>query len=500
MLWKPHEPAEDVIRRISQMRRLIQRLSLVIGLATAVAVPAGTFAAGFFALAHDLQFKAQLNAERLARHAHVQGPTWSYAVEHLEHVISLSFEADMQVRQRIWDARGRLVLDSGGDLAAPLVWRANGVVLRGESVGRIAVGASLLPLLVNTGVAAFVGLLLGAAAWLAMHVLAGRSLKVSLAHLRDAHEDVRRHAAETANAYDELQRQYRIVEETTEQLMRARDDALAADRSKSAFLATMSHELRTPLNAIIGFSDMINSEVFGRVENDQYRTYIQDIHESGLHLLAIINDVLDLSKIEAGRLVLHVKPVDLSVLIDECDRLMGARVASAGIDLIAGAAAGALPIIRADPVKLKQIILNLLSNAVKFTPEGGSVTIAAAKVNDLQVTISVTDTGIGMTEEEVAIALQPFHQVDNELSRRYEGTGLGLPLARALAEEHGGRLSITSAPGQGTAVTVTLPVYGPPAYRDFPLDELSAPKPPVPQAVAGGDARSAVAAPKAVNA
>ncbi len=467
MRWIAKPTTTNFAERVGQMRRLMRRLSLIIGVAIAIAVPSGYFVAGYFALKADLGFKAQLSSERLAQHAYIYGPTWMYGVEHLTDLVSLTTEADMAVRQLIWEDAGGLVYESTQQIASPLLWRRRPILVADTMVGTVAVGTSLLPLLTDTGFVALLGLLLGTAAWLAMHRLPERSLKETLDALRHAHEETRKQAAETAAAYDELQRQYRIVEETTEELMHARDDALSADRSKSAFLATMSHELRTPLNAIIGFSDMMRSRILGELGHDQYADYVEDIHQSGQHLLAIVNDVLDLSKIEAGRMVLHVEPVDLTELIDDCYRLMGARVAEAGIGLAVSEAAEPLPAIMADAVKLKQIILNLLSNSVKFTPRDGVVTIAAARINDLQVVISVSDTGIGMAADDVAVAMQPFQQVDNTISRRFQGTGLGLPLARALAEQHGGRLAIDSAKGQGTTVTITLPIYGPPAYRDL---------------------------------
>ena len=238
-------------------------------------------------------------------------------------------------------------------------------------------------------------------------------------------------------------------------LSRARDEAKAADRAKSSFLANMSHELRTPLNAIIGFSQMMQYEVAGPL-NEKYRSYADDIQRSGVHLKDVVNGILDLSKIEVGALELREAPVYIPDITDACMRLVRPLADTAKVRLEAEIAAD-LPVLSADETRLKQAVLNILSNAVKFTTAGGSV-ILEARMAGPDLVIAVADTGIGMRPEEVAIALQPFRQIDGALNRRYEGTGLGLPLARAFTELHGGRLEIDSAPGIGTTMRLILPV------------------------------------------
>ncbi len=236
----------------------------------------------------------------------------------------------------------------------------------------------------------------------------------------------------------------------------AQDAAEMANRAKSEFLANMSHELRTPLNAILGFSEIIHNEMLGRIENDHYREYVGDIHSSGQHLLSIINDILDLSKIEAGRAELDEEVFDAASALDSSVRLVKERAETSHIKLSVELS-GAERRLRGDQRKFKQIIINLLSNAVKFTPEAGSVTVSAAVGSDGGFEITVSDTGIGMDSDEIEIALTAFGQVDGALARKHEGTGLGLPLARSLTELHDGRLEIESAPGVGTTVTVHLP-------------------------------------------
>lgn len=240
------------------------------------------------------------------------------------------------------------------------------------------------------------------------------------------------------------------------QLNAALAAAEAADGVRRNFLASMSHELRTPLNAIIGFSEVLAHELYGAHSVAKYGEYARDIHGAGRHLLALINDILDLSKSEAGQLELYCEPLDVDALLQECTRLVAGR-AEEGNVLLHTDVPRDLPFVSADALRIKQVVLNLLSNAVKFTLPGGVVEASAELRANGAVEITITDTGIGMEPATIPIALEPFRQVASPLSRNVEGTGLGLSLAKSLAERHGGTLVIQSALHKGTTVRLQLP-------------------------------------------
>ncbi len=246
-----------------------------------------------------------------------------------------------------------------------------------------------------------------------------------------------------------------LLKDREDRLRAARDEAEAANRAKTDFLTNMSHELRTPLSAVIGFSEMIVQETFGPVGKPQYRDFAADILHSGRHLLEVITDILDIAKAQSGTIALRLRPVQPQAVMQDAIRIVRNRAESAGV-MLEVAMDGPLPILAADAVRLRQVLLNLLSNAIKFTPRGGSVAIRG-EVLGAGLMITVHDTGIGMAKQDIPRALEPFVQVDTSLNRRYGGTGLGLPLSKLFVELHGGHLTIDSEPGQGTVVRVFLP-------------------------------------------
>ena len=262
--------------------------------------------------------------------------------------------------------------------------------------------------------------------------------------------------ADVRHLTGELGKEKATLVETVTELDAARKSADAANRAKSEFLASVSHELRTPLNAILGFSEIIRDELFGPVGTRQYADYAGDVHRSGQHLLDLINDILDLSKIDAGKVELHEEPVMLDWLIGECVALVRARAVSGRVTLEFEPGAPST-FVFADQRLLKQILLNLLSNAIKFTPEGGSVTTTILR-DGAGIGFRVADTGIGMSLAEIEKALSPYGQIDSKISRKHQGTGLGLPISQSLAQLHGGNLIVESTPGTGTTISLRLPL------------------------------------------
>lgn len=238
-------------------------------------------------------------------------------------------------------------------------------------------------------------------------------------------------------------------------LLEAKEAAERGNRAKAQFLANTSHELRTPLNAIIGFSEAMIGELFGPINNANYRDYLKDIYESGNHLLNLINDILDMSKAEAGKLDIEEAPVDVGKVVQSSIRLIHKRAQNANITITL-TVPKVLPRLNADERRLKQIVLNLLSNAVKFTEDEGRIEVVA-EADENGFALRVSDTGIGMRPEDISNAILPFAQIDSRLSRKYEGTGLGLPLTKALVEAHGGTFTLTSVFGKGTTAVISFP-------------------------------------------
>jgi signal transduction histidine kinase len=273
---------------------------------------------------------------------------------------------------------------------------------------------------------------------------------------RGAAQDVTyRLAAEAdARAYrEQLEGTLGALAEKNQELETAVAEAHKASAAKTEFLAMMSHELRTPLNAVIGFSELMAAETFGPLGSDRYSEYMRDILNSARMLLGLINEILDFVKLDGGHMQMLMAPVDLPAVIRACARLVGEQASRKNLTLSMAVEPGL--VVEADEKRLRQVMLNLLANAIKFTPDGGRIAVTARPRGD-RVEITVADTGIGIAPQHLATVFQPFKQVDSALSRKYEGTGLGLPLAKLIVEQHGGQMTIESAPGQGTTLGFDL--------------------------------------------
>ncbi|HWK43132.1 MAG TPA: PAS domain-containing sensor histidine kinase [Stellaceae bacterium] len=275
---------------------------------------------------------------------------------------------------------------------------------------------------------------------------------------RGAGSDVsRQHAAEQTALVSnrQLQSALKQLSSQNEILMMTLERERASARAKADFLANMSHELRTPLNAIIGFSDMLKQQFFGGLSEKQAE-YVSHILGSGKHLLEVVSDILDMSKMGEGKVVLKEDTVDVLAAIQDCLPMVATDAVKSEVELILDVRSPPPPL-RADEVRLKQILINLLSNAVKFTPGPGRITVATEVTDRNEIEILVIDSGIGMTPEEISLAMLPFQQIENPFVKTHEGTGLGLPLANKLVEMHEGRLTIDSTPGSGTSVRISFP-------------------------------------------
>jgi signal transduction histidine kinase len=426
----------------ARLERIVRRLALTVAVLTALAVPLGFGFDLYMDEVETREFQARLAADRIGQYAYVQGPSWRFSGHRISELVAFVVLPDDPASVLVSDWRGGQVAQAGAPQDA-FVFRVNvPIIASAEIVGSVTVAASLEPLFAKLGLLMGIGIALGAAIYGCVHRLPLRALRSTMASLAETQNELRAQVARTEAALEIA----RSEQNRSEQ----------ASRMKSEFLANMSHELRTPLNGIIGFSDLMQMQAFGAL-NERYRSYSEDINKCGNHLLKIINDILDVAKIEAGRLTLEAKPIDLDDLLGECAGMLQPQAESSGVALTVVAEPYS-PRIVGDRVKLQQVLLNLLSNAIKFTPRGGTVTAAARDGRPGWAEMVVADTGIGMTSEEIALAFQPFRQVDNSHTRKYQGTGLGLTLARALTKLHHGALDVSSEPGRGTTVTVRLPI------------------------------------------
>ncbi|MEO8113662.1 MAG: ATP-binding protein, partial [Phenylobacterium sp.] len=365
----------------------------------------------------------------------------------------------------LWDREGRLVMCNGNYRSfyqlEPQLLKPGAVRQEVEESAQLAVRQEVVALGDREGVRE-AELVDGRWVQISERPTAEGGLVVTAADITalKAQEEARRlNEAELRKAVANLERSQEQLSELARKYEAEKVRAEGANQAKSEFLANMSHELRTPLNAINGFSEIMLGEMYGPLGDARYREYARDILSSGQHLLALINDILDMSKIEAGKMSLRFEPVSLEDVAEDALRLVRNRAESSG--LLLRLEFGELPDVEADYRAVKQVLLNLLSNAIKFTPRGGRITLHAERINDPQgeqVRVSVQDTGIGIAPDDLERLARPFEQIESQQAKTQQGTGLGLALSKSLVEMHGGLLDLHSAPGQGTTARFSLPV------------------------------------------
>ncbi len=440
------------------MRRLRHGTNLVSGVIAALvmlAIPLSWFVMRYIHDAGLLQEEVDARAKGLSNGIALYGPDWEASSDRLLRQLSAVMPRS-GVMLRILSTRSGVLGTMGTASGGPALFAQATLYDAGLAVGRIEGTQSIWPIVANTGWPLILGLVSGIALLLALRTLPLRALDRSLSHLEASQHALEERVRELQLAKTELEGRSDALKRTISELSEARDRSEAANKAKTVFLANMSHELRTPLNAIIGFSEVIKREMFGAVGIPKYRAYAEDIHNSGKHLLSLINDLLDISRAEAGKIAFADDTVELVELVERALLLAGRGRGPTHIQLI-----NEIPLhgnlVTVDARRLTQVLVNLLTNAFKFTPEGGTVRISSDRSEDGGISVTVEDTGIGMAANDIPKALTVFGQVDNVFTRKADGAGLGLPLSKSLIEAHGGTLMVESTFGKGTRVTFTLP-------------------------------------------
>ncbi len=447
---------KSALDELPVLRRYVTWIAGCVATAAALAIPTL-----YFFTAHSYESARVEEATRaitaeLSEMAYTNPTMWQYDNHRLEALARSERYGYTGRSHQLIDENGRVLAEWGDKPTGPTVSRIGDIFSYGDVVGHVRITESLQPVLVATGWVALIAVGLAVGVFVVLRLIPLRALRNALGDLEHSQFLLRERVEELEKTRRKLEMQSESLTRLADDLRFARDEARAANRAKSEFLANMSHELRTPLNAVIGFSEIIKDETFGPVGSVQYRDYAGDIHESGRHLLSLINDILDLSKVELGTDELHEERIEVPEIIRSSLKLVWHRAEQGGIKL-GFELSDELPALCVDERKLKQILVNLLSNAVKFTDAGGEVMLRAWCRMDSGHVFQIVDTGIGIASEDISKALSHFGQVDGDLNRQYEGTGLGLPLTKALVELHGGALDLQSEVGVGTTVTVCFP-------------------------------------------
>ncbi len=441
---------------LSNLKKSVTAFASCIAVATAVIIPLLFFSTAYYYEMERVEANAKVVATRFSAMANANPKTWKLAEHRFQDAALLDPERQAVRFYELFNVDASLLGSWGTMPLGPTVSQTASVFSYGDEVGRVRIAEPLEPVIVATVWVSLLGAGLASGIFIVLRSLPLRALNKAFDELTRSRTVLKNRVEDLEAARLTQERQSKQLADLSEVLAVARDEANLANRAKSEFLANMSHELRTPLNAILGFSEVMRSETFGPIGIPKYLQYINDINLSGAHLLSLINDILDLSKIEAGKIDLHEETIDVYQAAKSCVALVRERAGEASITLDFDIAKDQPPL-RADARMFKQILINLLSNAVKFTPAGGNVRIRAWGRTDEGYVVQISDTGIGIARGNICKAMIPFHQIDSQLDRKYEGTGLGLPLTKSLVDLHGGYLDLQSDLGTGTTVTVRFP-------------------------------------------
>ena len=421
---------------------LIEKLAIVLAIFIAL-VPLLVFAFLDYQKFREVAaYKAVISANTVARYAYRSGARWKYVGHRLPELLARDAPDD-ETHQALLSIDGELLAEAGPEIARPALTTKIPVTESGRTIAYVSITVSLNKFFHDIATSSIFTIGLAALFYVFLKSVPLRALRKTALSLKEKESSLRQQVELTQKALDTANEQ--------------RFQAEAAGHAKSEFLTHMSHELRTPLNAIIGFSDLISGGYLGDLPA-KYKEYAHDINVSGKHLLELVSEILDMAKIENGQQQLTLSPTSGVNLASDCIRLTADLASRKQIEISLIQPESEPTPAMLDHIRVRQILLNLLSNAIKFTPDGGSVTCEVAFSPDEKLTFIISDTGVGMSEGEITIALKPFQQVARDASLASEGTGLGLPLSEALTRLHNGTFDIQSQPGKGTRVTVSFPL------------------------------------------
>ncbi len=415
-------------REAERVHRLVANLVGVIAVLMAITAPAGYVAITLNHEITDLYAEVTKQADEVARFVHTNPTAWQAETDRLDALLTDRQLDGTQIFVELANANGDIVLAKGYAQRWPTMVRTRAIYFEAQRVGTVSVTKSMLPVAYYAAVVAAVAAIAAGSISILVQVMPNRVLDDTFKQLRQSNVE----------------------------LQKALNDAEVGNRTKTEFLATMSHELRTPLNAIIGFSEAMANEIHGPLGSAQYESYVGDIHNSGTHLLSLINDILDYSKAEAGELDCHMQPIDIGDTATKALRMVSTQADRKGVK-IEPRIAQDLPPMAGDERRMRQVLMNLLMNAVQFTEAGGHIGLSVAIDRDGDLVIGVRDDGIGMAAEDLDRVMLPFVQLDSGHNRSVDGAGLGLPLTKKLIELHNGALTIKSEVGVGTLVELRFP-------------------------------------------